>query len=160
MKRAANTLLLSIKTDLEFTVTPALFQPIVGLDFIDPGKFGSRRARLEVGAFAGGCCATKVFAIIERGMVTKVEFGKCKEAARPQAALQPVLAKALAAIRTGGPGDFTPMPVREFLAHAKRRFIDIDIGGGCITICIFDFCYSCCILDGDPLCGPPIVVKG
>jgi hypothetical protein len=159
MKNAAKKLTLSVKTELEFTVVPAPFQPSAGLDYIDLAKLASRRARLEVGEFTGGCCATKVYAIVERGMVTKVEFGKCKESARPPAALQPLLTKALAAVRIDG-GGFAPVPIKDFLAFAKRRFIDIDIGGGCITICVWDRCYSCCVLGSDTLCGPPIVVKG
>lgn len=150
---------ITLKADLEFTVDPAKFEPSANLDHIDVGRLSKRRAKIEAGEFVGNCCSTKVYGIVERGVVRKIEFSKCKGSKRPPKFLDAPLVKAMAAIKPGG-GGFKPMPVSQFIASARRRFIDIDIGGVCITICIFDFCYSCCLLDGQPICGPPIVVKG
>ena len=148
-----------VNADLEFTVTPAKFEPSANLELIDAGKAASRK-KIEVGEFIGGCCAIKVYGVIERGMVTRVEFGKCKDMKSPSRSLAAAAAKALKAARSGGGGIFQPMPVAAFIAQARRRFIDIVTGGGCITICVFDVCYTCCVLGSDTLCGPPIVVKG
>ncbi len=148
-----------VNADLEFTVTPAKFEPSANLELIDAGKAASRK-KIEVGEFIGGCCATKVYGVVERGMVTRVEFGKCKDMKSPSRSLAAAAAKGLKAARLGGGGAFRPMPVAAFIAQARRRFIDIDIGGGCITICVGDACFFCCVLDRDTICGEPIVVKG
>ena len=148
-----------VKADLEFTVTPAKFEPSASLELIDAGKAASRE-KIEVGEFIGGCCATKVYGVVERGMVTRVEFAKCKDMKSPSRSLAAAASKALKAARPGSGGAFKPMPVAAFIAQARRRFIDIDIGGGCITICVGDACFFCCVLDNDPICGTPIVVKG
>jgi hypothetical protein len=160
MKSAAKKSTLSVMAKLEFTVTPASFQPSANLDLLDPAKFGKRRVRLEVGEFTGGCCTTKLYADIENGKVSRLKMSKCKEAARPPAQLAEVLSKAIAATGLDRPGSVIGMPVAEFIARARRRFIDIDWGGGCIYVCVFDFCFYCCVLDGDTLCGRPIVVTG
>ena len=149
---------LVVKAELEFTVTPAKFEPNVNLELIDAGKAASRK-KIEVGEFIGGCCATKVYGVVERGMVTRVEFGKCKDMKSPPRSLAAAAAKGLKAARLGG-GAFRPMPVAAFIAQARRRFNLIDIGGGCITICIFGACFFCCQLDRDTICGTPIVVEG
>ena len=148
-----------VNADLEFTVTPAKFEPSANLELIDAGKAASRK-KIEVGEFIGDCCATKVYGIIERGMVTRVEFGKCKEMKSPSRSFAAAAGKALKAARPEGGGTFEPMPVAAFIAQARRRFIDIFIGGGCTTICVFDVCYTCCVLGRDTVCGPPIVVRG
>jgi hypothetical protein len=147
-----------VNADLEFTVTPAKFEPSANLELLDAGKAASRK-KIEVGEFIGGCCATKVYGVVERGMVTRVEFGKCKDMKSPSRSLAAAAAKGLKAAGLGG-GAFQPMPVAAFIAQARRRFIDIDIGGGCITICVGDVCFFCCVLDRDTICGTPIVVKG
>jgi hypothetical protein len=148
-----------VKADLEFTVTPAKFEPSANLELIDAEKIASRK-KIEVGEFIGGCCATKVYGVVERGMVTRVELGKCKDMKSPPRSLAAAAGKALKAAQVGRGGKFKPMPVAEFIAQARRRFIDIDWGGGCIIICVWDACFYCCVLDGDTLCGTPIVVKG
>lgn len=148
-----------VSANLEFTVTPAKFEPSANLELIDAGKAASRK-KIEVGEFIGGCCATKVYGVVERGMVTRVEFGKCKDMKSPSRSLAAAAAKALKAAQPGGGGKFKPMPVAEFISQARRRFNLIDIGGGCITICVWDACFYCCVLDSDIICGTPIVVKG
>ena len=149
---------ITVNADLEVTIKPAKFEPNINLDHIDASRIAKGPAKIEAGEFVGSCCATKVYGIVEGGIVRKLEFSKCKESKRAPKFLAAPLAKALAAIKPPGGGSFEPMPVAKFISRARRGLI--DVGGGCITICIFDFCYSCCWLDGDPVCGPPIVVKG
>lgn len=148
-----------VKADLEFTVTPAKFEPSANLDLIEAGKAASRK-KIEVGEFVGGCCATKVYGVVERGMVKRVEFGKCKDMKGPSRSLAAAAAKALKAARPKGGGKFQPMPVAAFIAQARRRFDLIDIGGGCITICFLGVCVFCCVLDRDTICGTPIIIEG
>ncbi|HEU0310365.1 MAG TPA: hypothetical protein VFR36_03990 [Sphingomicrobium sp.] len=151
---------ITLKADLEFTVEPVAFEPSTNLDHIDVSRLSKRRAKIEAGEFVGSCCSTKVYGIAEGGIVRKLEFSKCKGSKRPSKSLEAVVTKAIAAIKPSMGGSFNPMPVSNFIASARRRFIDIDIGGGCIIICIFDSCIYCCVLDGVPICGEPIVVKG
>jgi hypothetical protein len=148
-----------VNADLEFTVTPAKFEPSANLELIDASKVASRK-RIEAGEFIGERCRTKVYGVVERGMVTRVELGKCKDMKSPSRSLAAAVAKALKAAELEGGGAFQPMPVAEFIAHARRRFIDIDWGGGCVYICVWDACFYCCLLEGDLICGRPIVVKG
>ena len=98
-----------VKADLEFTVTPAKFEPSASLELIDAGKAASRK-KIEVGEFIGGCCATKVYGVVQRGMVTRVEFGKCKDMKSPSRSLAAAAAKALKAARRGGGGGFRRCP--------------------------------------------------
>lgn len=158
MKNTDGKQTITVNADLEITITPAKFEPNVNLDHIDPSRISKGRATIEAGEFIGNCCSTKVYGISQGGVVRKLKFSKCKDSKRPPKFLEAPLAKALEAIREGGGGAFEPMPVNDFISRARRGFI--DVGGGCITICIFDFCYFCCVLDGAPLCGEPIVVKG
>ena len=52
-----------VKADLEFTVTPAKFEPSPNLELIDSSKVASRK-KIQVGEFIGGSCATKVYGVI------------------------------------------------------------------------------------------------
>jgi hypothetical protein len=151
-----------VNAKVELTVIPAEFQPSANLELIDVNKIRSRK-KIEVGEFIGGCCATKVYGVVQRGMVTTVELAKCKDMKSPPSWLAPTVAKALKAAEPGRGGKFKPMPVADFIAQARNRFIDIDWGGGCIYICIGppsdDHCYFCCLADG-LFCGKSIVVLG
>lgn len=149
-----------VNVDLEFTITPAKFEPNTNLDHIDVKLTSKKAAKIEAGELIGNCCSTKVYGIVENDMVSRIEFGKCKGSKSPPKFLESAVAKAIEAIRPEGKGSFEPMPVSAFISRAKRRFIDIDIGGGCVTICIAGFCYFCCVLDRDTLCGEPIVIQG
>ena len=149
---------MTVNGDLEFTVTPAKFEPNINLDHIDADRISRGQAKIEAGEFIGDCCSTKVYGIVEDGIVRKLEFTKCKDAKKPPKFLKAPLAKAMEAIKPATGGSFKPMPLKEFMSRAGRGLI--DVGGGCITICIFDHCFYCCVLDSDVLCGVPIVVKG
>ena len=139
-----------VNAKVEFTVIPAEFEPSANLELIDAGRAASRK-KIEVGEFIGGCCATRVYGVVERGMVTRVEFGKCKDMKSPPRRLPPRSRK-----RSRRPS----RERRQVQADARRRlhrpgprrFIDIDCGGGCITICVGDACFYCCVLDRDTIC--------
>lgn len=103
------------QVELEFTVRPAPFRPAKNLKFLDLDKLRSRRARLEVGEFEGGCCPTKLFAVVERGMVVRVELGKRKGAKPPPAFLEPVVVKAVESLSRRGPTEFEPVPVEDYV---------------------------------------------
>lgn len=158
MKSTGGKQTITVNADLVFTIKPAKFEPNMNLDHIDASQISNGRKKIEAGEFIGSCCSTKVYGIVEGGIVQRIEFSKCKDSKAPPKFLKAPLAKAMEAVKPVGGGSFEPMPVANFISLARRGLI--DIGGGCITICIFDFCYSCCILDGDPICGEPIVVKG
>jgi len=52
-----------INVNVEFTVTPAKFEPSPNLELIDSSKVASRK-KIQVGEFIGGSCATKVYGVI------------------------------------------------------------------------------------------------
>jgi len=151
---------ITVNADLEITIKPAKFEPNINLDHLDVSGISKGRTKIEAGEFIGSCCSTKVYGIVEEGIVRKLEFSKCEASKRPPKFLKAPVAKAMEAIKPASGGSFEPMPVKKFISHARRGFIDIGGGGGCIYICIFDFCYFCCVVDGDTLCGEAIVVKG
>ena len=119
MAAAAKKLDISVPTDLQFTVRPAPFESNGNLKFLDLGKLRSRRCRLEVGQFKGGCCATKLYAVVERGMVVRLELEKHKGSKRPPPFLKDVLAKAVEALRASSSSESEPiplpMPVEDFI---------------------------------------------
>lgn len=150
-----------VKADLEFTIRPAKFEPSPNLDHIDAERAARKKSsRIEAGEFVGSCCATKVYGIVEYGTVKRIEFGKCKGSKKPPKAMEAAVARAVEEFRPKKAESFAPMPLAAFISRAKRRFIDIDIGGGCIIICIFGSCFFCCVLDQDTVCGEPIVIQG
>lgn len=103
------------QTDLNVIVRPAPFRPAGNLKFLDFGKLRGRRARLEVGEFDGTCCPTKLYAVVERGMVVRVELEKRKGAKPPPAFLKPILIKAVKSLTGRSPIDFEPMPVEDYV---------------------------------------------
>ena len=158
MKSTGGKQTITVNADLKITIKPAKFEPNINLDHLDVSRISKGQTKIEAGEFIGSCCSTKVYGIVEDGIVQKLEFSKCEGSKRPPKFLKAPLAKAMEAIKPASGGSFEPMPVENFISRARRGLI--DIGGGCITICIFDFCYFCCILDGDPICGEPIIVNG
>lgn len=113
MSKAAKKI--RFQTDLDVIVRPAPFRPAGNLKFLDFDKLRTRRARLEVGEFEGGCCPTKLYAVVERGMVVRVELEKTKGTKPPPAFLKPILAKAVKSLTGRGTTDFEPMPVEEYV---------------------------------------------
>jgi hypothetical protein len=120
MKDAAKKIQLSAQTELEFTVEPAPFRPSGNLKFLDLGKLRSRRARFEVGEYDSGCCATKLYAVVEGGMVVRLELEKRKGWKAPPAHVKPILVKAVEALARNSPPDFKPVPVEEFVQALQR----------------------------------------
>jgi hypothetical protein len=119
-----------------------------------------KRGSLVLGNYVveGGCsCCTTVTAKIENGMVVSITGEKCKEGKPIPKELRVTVQKARNKLMSGRNNLKLPISVSELLL---RRIIDIDIGGGCIIICVFDFCYFCCVLDGTIICDRPIIVKG
>ncbi len=103
------------QTDLDVTVRPAPFRPSGNLKFLDFGKLRSRRARLELGEYDGGCCPTKLYAVVERGMVVRTELEKRKGAKPPPASLVPILTKAVESLGERDPTEFEPVPVEDYV---------------------------------------------
>lgn len=155
-KSAGGKQTITVNADIEISIERAKFEPNINLDHLDAARIV--KGRIEAGEFIGGCCATKVYGIVQDGTVSKLQLSKCEGARRPPKYLKAPLAKAMEAIRTAGQKPFSPMPVQRFIREARRGFIDWD--WPCIYICIFGSCYYCCRVDSDTLCGEAIVVKG
>ena len=135
MKKSSRKFDLSVNTEMQFTVTPAPFQASANLKYLDLAKLRTGKGRLELGEYVGSCCPTKLFAVVERGTVVRLELEKRKGATAPPPFLEPALVAAIKKLREREP-DFTPTPVDEFLKTMAR---DDNNGGGPTgnTVCFF-----------------------
>jgi hypothetical protein len=140
------------------------FQALASLASLDLDRLGKGSHKIEVGFFKGGCCSKMARAVIRNGMVIGVEIEGCKGTHKPPAELKALLSEAAQKLGST-PGKFPPTPVKAFMASARNL---IEINGGCIQICIWGHCLTCCMSDDgswgcttDPIfIGPLEVASG
>lgn len=111
MAGPAKKLNVSVPTELKFRVKPAPFRPGGNLKFLDLGKLQSRRCRIEVGEFETACCGTKLYAVVERGSVVRLELDKRKGSKPPPPPVKDALVKAIEAITRTASLESDPMPL-------------------------------------------------
>lgn len=116
------------------------FEPLGSLGSLDLEKLSKGSHKIEVGFFAGGCCSKLVRAVVKNGVVTGVEIEPCKDSKKPTKELAAILDAAAKALPGAGK-KWEPVPLRMFVGNAAGL---IDINGGCIQICIFNHCLTCC----------------
>ena len=104
------------------------------------------RAEIEVGFFESKSCRRPVRAIVEKGMVTRLQVEPCSDATEDKP-VSPELRKLLKAAarearsRRCSTKHELPLPVGEFVANAEAIVRQID----CFCICFFGYCIICCI---------------
>ena len=133
------------------------FEPLATLAALDVERLSRGNHKIEIGFIKGGCCRHLVRAVIKRGMVTGCEIEPCEES--EGMSVPPELVKLLAQARKRVQGGRTwqPIPVGQFItSSARMRDLIIIIGGGCIYVCIWDFCFMCCWYPR-PHCFKPII---
>jgi hypothetical protein len=123
MAGAARKLKIAVPTELQCTAELAPFRPSGNLKFLDFSKLRSRRRRLEVGEYDGGCCATKLYAVVERGMVVRLELEKRARSKPPPPFLKAILVKAVESLSARASSDPLPlpMPIADFVLAMESR---------------------------------------
>jgi hypothetical protein len=122
------------------------FEPLASLAVLDLEQLKKGNHKIEIGFIKGGCCRKLVRALIKDGMVTGCEVEPCKESGK-EGKVPPELLAVLdkARKKVAGGKKWEPIPVSELVSMSARvRDLIIIIGGGCIFICVFDFCFMCC----------------
>lgn len=132
-----------LRREIEFTVERAPLRIFDSLRRLDADRLSlAKKARFEVGAFELRCCRRVVRAVVERGMVTKLELEPCERSGPLPPEWKPIVRAARQAVaRGGGARRRLPMPVKRFLADAHALTIDIDT---CFLVCLFGWCILCC----------------
>jgi hypothetical protein len=122
------------------------FEPLDSLAALDLKRLQKGNHKIEIGFIKGGCCRKLVRAVIKDGMVTGCEVEPCKEMVKAGKTPPKLLAVLDEARKKIGDGKkWKPIPVSELVSsNARMRDLIIIIGGGCIFICIFEFCFLCC----------------
>jgi hypothetical protein len=137
------------------------FEPLASLGALDLKRLQKGKHKIEIGFIKGGCCRKLVRAVIKDGMVTGCEVEPCKEsgkAGKTPPELLVVLAEARKKV-TGGK-KWKPIPVAELVtSNAIMRDLIIIVGDGCIYMCIFGFCFLCC-MDPTPHCFVSDIIVG
>jgi hypothetical protein len=141
-KRSQRSIVLRQNVELEITEIP--IKTFDSIRYLDVERLSrAAHARFEVGTFEAGCCRRVAHAVVQKGMVTKLELEPCKKAVHVTPDIKRVIQaahKKLAAQRSGTTS--LPIPVSEFLAGPIGPIFE---GWICIKICGFGHCITCCI---------------
>jgi hypothetical protein len=119
------------------------------------------RARIPLGVVQTECCRRLVHGVVEKGMLTALEFdGQDDEpgAGAADAETLELLRAASAALGSAGPTRKLPIPVADVLAEVSLAIQTWH----CVRICVLGRCITCCWGE-DPtghwgICGPIEVV--
>jgi hypothetical protein len=120
------------------------FETLASLGALDLARLGKGSHKVEVGFFKGGCCSKLVKANVKNGMVTGIEVEPCKDTRKPPPEMKAVLQEAVRRLIPDRPGKFQPVPIAKFVANARGLIV---INGGCIQICWWGSCLTCCWSD-------------
>src|ERR1700744_250153 len=105
----------------EVTVRVPKFELLPSLQFLDVEALSRvSKAKIDIGFFKSPCCERHVHAVIERGIVVRIEVPPCSKPARLQPDQAGFVTAALKRASRGS-GKFTPLPVKEFLATIAQR---------------------------------------
>jgi hypothetical protein len=107
------------------------------------------KVKIDVGFFKTPCCDRHLRAVIEGGMVTKLEMEPCSDSTPASPDLVAFVNTALKRARRSPPRKWKPIPVKEFLASPQQ------INGGaetnCIEFTIFGHTIFCCRTGEGPI---------
>ncbi len=141
--QSAAPVCVSQKVDVE--LTPLEFRLLESAHYLDTEALKkAKHTKIEIGSVAADCCRKLVYAVVQKGMVTALEFED--EADVSRAATSPGLAKLIetALEETGNKSAASKkLPV---------AFGDLLLAPGgiviehwtCFKICMFGFCLICC----------------
>ena len=137
------------------------FEPLASLAALDLKRLQEGNHKIEIGFIKGGCCRKLVRAVIKDGMVTGCEVEPCKGSGKAGKAPPELLAVfAKARKKVAGGKKWKPIPVSQLVSsNAKMLDLIIIVGGGCIYMCIWDFCFLCCS-EPDPHCFVSDIIVG
>ena len=122
------------------------FQLSPSLKYLDADALSRvTKAKIDVGFYKGGCCNRHVLAVIEAGMVTKLEMDPCHESKPATPELSAMIKAALKRAGRSGSAKWRPIPVKEFLSQSEAMVVFTTANGTvCVVICIIDWCVLSC----------------
>lgn len=137
-------------------VTVSLCRVLPSVKFLNGQALGrASRASIQVGSVKGKSCVRTVMAVIESGIVTRLQMEPCGEMLRPTPEQEALIKVALKAAGKKLRPRWKPVPVAKFLANAQAYLIE---GPLCIRMCILSYCVECCFTDfgsdDDPISIP------
>ncbi len=136
-------------TSFDYTVkveaSEARFELLETMTFLDLDRLiQADRARIAIGTVETDCCRRLVFGIVEKGMLTALEFDPDVGAEPQSAEVEPetleLVKAAGAALGMHAPPRKLPIPFSDLMASPQ---IAIETWH-CFRICIFGFCITCC----------------
>jgi hypothetical protein len=145
---------IKLKHEVEVVLRPVAFHAFEEVRHLDVAQYANKaKARIALGYFESGCCRRMASAVVQKGVVTRLELEPCKDAARPPKELVAIL-KSLPSSAAGGQKRATAfrMGLGDFLA---------DHGGvivatwTCYVICLLGYCFTCCVQDNVWTCASP-----
>lgn len=128
--------------EVDAELVPADYHAFEAVRRLDPHYYAQvPKATIELGYIKSGCCRRMVRAIVEKGMVTRMEVEPCHDDDKKPSDLVKKLN--LAELREKLPKRADPpplpMPLGKFLEEPPYQWWT------CIRICVFGFiCFYCC----------------
>ena len=118
------------------------FHPFNSFKSLDRKRLSKGTSTIEIGCLEGGCCQKLVRATVRNGMVVGIGVDPCESTRKASPELAALLKKARREILPRSGGKWKPIPLKDF---GPATIDDIVIHNGCIQICIFSYCLTCCV---------------
>jgi hypothetical protein len=145
--RKSTNLSFSFKHTGEVDVTVARCKVLPSVKYLNAQALSrASKVSVEVGSVKGESCVRTVLAVIESGIVTKLEMEPCGEMIRSTPEQEALIKSALKVAGKKARPKWKPVPVAKFLSNAQAYLED---GPFCIHLCIFSYCVECCEVDID-----------
>ena len=146
-KAAEDSFTLRYTTELNVSIPQ--FHLLSSVRYLDAEALSHvSKAKIEVGFFKTPCCERQVRAVIEQGMVTRLELEPCSDLTPASPDLVAFATNALKRARRSARGKWKPVPVKEFLA--KPQEIN-ERETNCIEFTIFGRTIFCCQTGDGPV---------
>jgi hypothetical protein len=144
-------LVAKLKLPVPVRVLEPTAEPLASLKMLDVERLRKGNHTIEVGFLHGGCCPKLVRAVIQHGMVTRLDTEPCKDSERaPSKEIVQLFEQVRRRIKA--PRPWEPMPVEDFIKQAIARPTIWGTGAGCIYICILEWCLFCCLRNRTIVC--------
>jgi hypothetical protein len=137
-----------LRYSAEVTVSVPEVQLLPSLRYLDVEALSrASSAKVDVGFFNAPCCKRAVSAVIERGMVVKLEMSPCSDPTPLPREGVAFVSAALKRARSGA-GKWKPVPVKEFLANVAQQ---VGAETNCIEFMILGHTIFCCRTGEGPI---------